>query len=225
MEDQIKVVFEDDDLMILEKPAGLVTTKEKKNEKNYSLEDWLQKNRKNDLERNGIVHRLDKGTSGLVLVAKSRETLIGLKKQFKERTIQKKYLTMVCGDTSYQGEINVPIGRSKFGFGKFGVGVDGKNSWTIFKLLGKYKKNNKVYSLLEIDLKTGRTHQIRVHFSYLKWPLLGDKLYGGETKDLGRPFLHAFQIKFRHPRTGEELVFRSELPKDLKGILDDYEKI
>lgn len=226
MEKKIEIVFEDDDLMVVNKPAGLVTTKERKQEEN-TLEDWLsaKQNKKEILERNGIVHRLDKGTSGLVLVAKNESALKNLKRQFKDRTIGKKYLTMVCGNATFKGEINVPINRSKFGFGKFGVDTEGKNAWTIFKLLSKYKKNNRIYSLLEIDLKTGRTHQIRVHLSYLGWPLLGDKLYGGEIDDLQRPFLHSCEIRFKHPKDNREMAFKSELPDDLKEILEKYEKI
>lgn len=225
MEEKVKIIFEANDLMVLDKPAGLVTTKEKKGENN-TLEDWIFKNRSNNLARQGIVHRLDKGTSGLVLAAKTELALQNLKKQFKERTVEKKYLAMICGDASFKGEINVPIGRSKFGFGKFGVSTEGKKSWTLFKLISKYKKDNRIYSLLEIDLKTGRTHQIRVHFSYLRWPLLGDKLYGGDIdKNLERPFLHAYQIKFQHPINGKKMILKSEMPDDLQNILKSYEKI
>jgi 23S rRNA pseudouridine1911/1915/1917 synthase len=231
MEKKIEIVFEDEDLIVVNKPAGLVTTKEKKQEEN-TLEDWLRErlsivDRRSSiqLEREGIVHRLDKGTSGLILVAKNEDALKNLKKQFKDRTIGKKYLTMVCGNATFKGEINVPINRSKFGFGKFGVDTEGKKAWTIFKLLDKYKKNNRIYSLLEIDLKTGRTHQIRVHLSYLGWPLLGDKLYGGEIDDLQRPFLHSYEIRFKHSKDGREMVFNSGLPDDLKEILEKYEKI
>lgn len=227
MEKEIKIIYEDDDLMVVDKPAGLVTTKERKGEQ-YTLEDWVsvKQNIKERLERNGIVHRLDKGTSGLVLIAKNEKILLDLKKQFKNRLVKKKYLAMVCGDVTLEGEMDVPIGRSKYSFGKFAVSIDGKKAKTSFKLLSKYKNEGKIYSLVEIDLMTGRTHQIRVHFSYLRWPLLGDKLYGGSGDDnLNRPFLHAFFVKFKHPTSDKEMCFQTDLPEDLKLILQKYEKI
>lgn len=229
MDQEIKVIYEDKDMMVVDKPAGLVTTKERKNEEN-TLEDWLR-NRyqisdiRYQMERAGIVHRLDKGTSGLILVAKNQDSFLNLKKQFKDRLIKKKYMAMICGDVSETGEMNVPIGRSKYGFSKFAVSIDGKKAVTRFRLLSKYENDGKIYSLVEIDLLTGRTHQIRVHFSYLRWPLLGDKLYGGIDNDIKRPFLHAFYIKFIHPTSHKEMVFESMLPSDLKLILKNYEKV
>ena len=222
--EKIKIIYEDDDLLVVEKPAGLVTTKENKNEKN-TLEDYLMENKKNSLPRNGIVHRLDKGTSGLILVAKTEKAFVDLKNQFKTRTIKKKYFCLVSGDVSFEGEIDAPINRSKYSFGKFAVDTEGKAARTLFKLISKYKKNNTIYSLLDVDLKTGRTHQIRVHFNYLRWPLVGDKVYGGETDLLKRPFLHSHKVTFTHPTTGKEMTFNSELPEDLVKVLETYEKI
>lgn len=223
MEEKVKVVFENKNLMVVEKPAGMVTTKEGK-DKN-TLEDYLRNNFGNDLPRNGIIHRLDKGTSGLVVVAKNKEAFDNLKSQFKNRTTKKKYYCLVCGEAVGDGSINLPIGRSKFGFGKFGVSVDGRRAVTEFKLLKKYVRNGKKYSLLEVNLKTGRTHQIRVHLSHLKWPLVGDKLYGGEENGLFRPFLHAAYLEIDEPITGERLKFSSDLPTDLKEYLRLYEEI
>ena len=223
MEEKVKVVFENENLMVVEKPAGMVTTKEGK-DKN-TLEDYLRENYFNDLPRNGIIHRLDKGTSGLVVVAKNQEAWNNLKDQFKNRTNRKKYYCLVCGEAVGDGSINLPIARSKFGFGKFGVSVDGRRALTEFKLLKKYIRNGRKYSLLEVNLKTGRTHQIRVHLSHLKWPLVGDKLYGGEMNGLGRPFLHAAYLEIDEPITGKRLIFKSELPMDLKVHLKFYEEI
>lgn len=223
MEKKIKVIFEDEEMMVIDKPAGLVVTDEgRKN--NETLESLLRN--KSQLERGGIVHRLDKGTSGLLLVAKTKEALINLKKQFKNREVRKKYLAMVCGDLPFEGEINVPITRSKFGFTKFGVNPEGKESLTLFKLISKYQYNGRKYSLLDIDLKTGRTHQIRVHFRYLGWPLVGDKLYGGEIiGGLDRPFLHAYKISFKHPVSGEIMTFESELAEDLIDVIKQFVKL
>jgi RluA family pseudouridine synthase len=222
--EKTKIIFEDEFLMVIEKPAGLTTTKERKNE-TETLEYQLRQIRPNDLPRNGIVHRLDKGTSGLILVAKQKFVWDDLRSQFKNRQVIKKYICLVSANASIDGEVQMPIGRSKFGFGKFGVSLEGKEAWTIFKLIKKYKKQDKYFSLLEITLKTGRTHQIRVHMSYLGWPLLGDRLYGGDDSILKRPFLHAVFIEFKHPNSGKKISFESKIPKDLLMVLDNYEEV
>ena len=222
--EEIKIIFEDKDLLIVQKPALMTTTKEKKGEMG-TLEDYLMEIRPNNLPRNGIMHRLDKGTSGLVLVAKTEEAFFGLKKQFKERSLTKKYYCLVGGEVSFEGTIDMPIARSKYIFSKFGVKEDGKNALTKFKLIKKYKNERKIYSLLEVDLKTGRTHQIRVHFSHLRWPLVGDKVYSGEEViGLKRPFLHAYQIIFKHPINNKEIKLEIGLPMDLKEVLKKYEE-
>lgn len=223
MEEKVKIIFEDENFLVANKPTGMTTTKEKKGEEG-TLEDFLREIRPNDLPRNGIMHRLDKGTSGLVLMAKSDLAFKSFKNQFKLRSLTKKYYCLVGGAVVNDGSINWPIGRSKYGFGKFGVTVDGKEAITEFKLVKRYKRANKKYSLLEINLKTGRTHQIRVHLSYLKWPLVGDKLYGGEVDILNRPFLQAFYLKIRDPISGEEKIFETDLADDLKENLKIYEE-
>lgn len=220
MEEKAKIIYQDKDILIINKKSGVVSTKEGRKDKE-TLEDWLiQKFGKNDLPRQGVVHRLDKGTSGLMVVVKNTETRNEILEMFKKREIKKTYLALVEGDLPKDGEINVPINRSKYVFGKFTVSEDGKVAETSFKLLKKYYRDNKVYSLIEIDLKTGRTHQIRVHFSYLKWPLVGDLTYGG-TKLLGlsRPFLESIKLEFKHPETGANLSFEGELASDLKELL------
>lgn len=222
--EKIKIIFEDKDLMVVEKPPLMTTTKEKKAEEG-TLEDYLREIMLNNLPRNGIMHRLDKGTSGLVVVAKTEEAFLELKKQFKERKLTKKYYCLVGGEATFEGTIDMPIARSKFGFAKFGVNEDGKKALTNFRLIKKYKKDGRFYSLLEIDLKTGRTHQIRVHLSHLRWPLVGDKVYGGEAVEgLERPFLHAYQLIFNHPINGREINLKIELPKDLVEVLQKYEE-
>jgi 23S rRNA pseudouridine1911/1915/1917 synthase len=223
MERKIDIIFENEDFLVVDKPSGITTTKEKKGEMG-TLEDYLREIRPNSLPRNGIIHRLDKGTSGLVVVAKNESALINLKDQFKKRTVRKKYYCLVSGETSMDGTIDWPIERSKYSFGKFGVGVDGKTAITEFKRVLKYQKNGKMYSLLIINLKTGRTHQIRVHMSHLRWPLVGDKLYGGEADILKRPFLHAFELEINDPKTGERIKFNSEMATDLKEHLKLYEE-
>ena len=222
MEEKVKIVFKNDDFLVAEKPSGMVTTKEGKDDN--TLEDFLKNTYPNDLPRNGIIHRLDKGTSGLVLVARNEKSFINFKKQFKDRSVKKKYFCLVCGEAVVDGSIDLPISRSRYGFGKFGVSVDGKRALTEFKLVKKYIRDGKKYSLLEVNLKTGRTHQIRVHLSHLRWPLVGDKLYGGESNELNRPFLHASYLEVNDPITNKKLVFESKLPIDLEEHLTFYEE-
>jgi len=222
--EKVKIIFEDKYMLVVEKPSLMTTTKEKKEEKN-TLEDFLRKNKRNDLPRNGIVHRLDKGTSGLIMVAKSEEAFLDLKKQFKERSLIKKYYCLVGGEVSFEGSINMPIARSKYFFAKFEVNEEGKKALTNFNLIKKYIRENKIYSLLDVDLKTGRTHQIRVHLNHLRWSLVGDKIYGGENiEGLKRPFLHAYKVVFKHPINGKKMEIKIELASDLKKILKKYEE-
>lgn len=242
------VIYQDSDLLIVDKAAGWVTTKENSksqipnlntkspptpslkkrgninnvNKGNIYLEDWIGENFPNDLPRKGIVHRLDKGTSGLVAAARNEAALKNLKEQFKKRTVKKIYLALAGGDLPREGEINMPIGRVQYDISKFKVGVEGKAARTVFRVVKKIKIDGRIYSLVEVDLKTGRTHQIRVHFSYLKWPLLGDRLYGGLTGILERPFLHAWRLELDHPESGQKMKFEAPVPTDLKDILEEY---
>lgn len=202
-EKKIKVIFEDKDLLVLDKPSGWVTTKENNKSLN-NIERWLEQNYKNNLPRNGIVHRLDKGTSGVLIVAKTEKVLLEMKRKFKNREVIKKYIALVEGDLPMVGEMNLPIGRSKYKFGKFGVNPDGKKAVTKFKVIKKFEQNGMVISMVDIDLLTGRTHQIRVHFSYLGWPILGDTVYGSRDKTIGRPILHCRLISF------DKYVFESK---------------
>jgi len=220
MEEKAKIIYQDNDILILNKNSGVVSTKEGRKDKE-TLEDWLiYKFGENDLPRQGIVHRLDKGTSGLMVVARTKEARSKMLEMFKKREIKKTYSALVEGDLSREGEIKVPIKRSKYVFGKFAVSEEGKVAETSFKLLKKYYFNDKTYSLIEINLKTGRTHQIRVHFSYLRWPLVGDLTYGGKALlGLSRPFLESIKLEFTHPKTGVRLSFEGELAADLKEVL------
>ena len=221
MTEKIKIIYQNKDYLVADKPAGITTTKEKKGETG-TLEDFLAITYPNNLPRNGIVHRLDKGTSGLMLAAKNQKTWLFLKKQFKERLVVKKYYCLVGGEASVDGSINWPIGRSKHRFGKFEVRVEGKAALTEFKRIKTYVKEGKKYGLLEVNLKTGRTHQIRVHMSHLRWPLVGDKVYGGETEILKRPFLQAFWLEFDNGK--ERVRYVTELAGDLKDHLKIYEE-
>lgn len=221
MEEKAEIVYKDKNILVLNKRAGVVCTKEDRRSKE-TLEDWLiEKFGDNGLPRQGIVHRLDKGTSGLMVVARDVESRNRLMLMFKKREVKKYYWALIEGDLTREGEIKMPISRSKYVFGRFAVSDEGKEAETHFKLLKKYCFLEKRYSLVEINLKTGRTHQIRVHFSYLKWPLVGDLVYGGkELLGLNRPFLQAKKLIFKHPITNEELSFECELATDLKKVID-----
>lgn len=221
MAEKFKIVYEDDWLMVLDKRAGIVVTDEGRGEEE-SIEKILAEKIK--IKRSGIVHRLDKGTSGLLLVAKTEEVMADLKKQFKNRKVTKRYLALVCGEASQEGREEVPIGRSKYVFGKFGPNTEGKSAITEFKVLKRFESERGKMSLVLINLLTGRTHQIRVHMSYLNWPLLGDKQYGGwKGKVINRPFLQAAYLSFWHPQKKKIMEFEVDLADDLKEELKNYE--
>lgn len=216
--EEIRVVFRDEEVLVLDKPAGWATTKE--NFSGMTVEEWLRDNFPNGLVREGIVHRLDKGTSGLVVVARKEEGLMRLKKQFKDRRVKKMYLALARGETAEKWDLRMPIKRSSRVFGKFAVEVGGKSAVTEFVRKAIYRINGRPFSLLEVFPQTGRTHQIRVHLSYLGWPIAGDRQYGGGVvAGLDRQFLHAAKISFDHPVSGEEMVFESKLPEDLEKLL------
>ncbi len=226
MEKEIGIVYQDQYLMVVSKPNGMTSTNEGRLDGVNSLENWAKIVAGIELDRGGVVHRLDKDTSGLVLVAKEAEVLLKLKEIFKNRMVDKRYIALASGDLPESGLINVPTGRSKYSFKKFGVRPDGKKSMTEFKIIDKYRIEWKIYSLVELLLMTGRTHQIRVHMAYMGWPLAGDRTYGGrEVLGLKRQFLHAYKLGFKHPVTQEVLEFVSDLPNELKEILDKSEKV
>jgi len=214
----MEILYENKEILVLNKPAGMITTNENRSNKEQSVEDWVGEYYENSLPRKGIVHRLDKGTSGILIVAKTEESLSHLKAQFKQRKVIKHYFALVGGDLPKVGNIKMPIDRSKYSFGRFKVDEMGKMAETEFEVKNKFMIQSKKYSLVDINLKTGRTHQIRVHFSYMGWPLVGDKLYGGQMfEGLNRPFLHAYYTKI------EGLEFRSELATDLENFIRSHE--
>ncbi|MBN8829439.1 MAG: RluA family pseudouridine synthase, partial [Sphingomonadales bacterium] len=173
-------------------------------------------------ERAGIVHRLDVGTSGVMVVAKTEHAYTVLKKAFKERTVDKVYHAVVQGlPDPLEGTIDAPIGRHPGHDWRFAVIEDGRPSVTHYEVLEAFGKA----TLVEVHLETGRTHQIRVHFSALRHPCAGDLTYGADPRlaaDLGltRQWLHARQLGFNHPRTGEWVEVTSEYPADLQYALD-----
>lgn len=229
---EIKKVFEDEFLLVIDKPSGLVVNNSISTKNLVTLQDWLIENKIGmGVERNGIVHRLDKETSGLLVVAKSQRGMDFLQRQFKERLIEKIYMTLVHGRViQRQGKMTAPISRNPFNPSKFGVFVGGKESETSYQLVSYYKRGQQEFSYLRVFPKSGRTHQIRVHMKFLGHGVVADEFYAGrktarnDRRWCARLFLQAVSLKIKHPRSGRVLVFETSLTEDLKKVLDSLEK-
>jgi 23S rRNA pseudouridine1911/1915/1917 synthase len=223
--DELLVIYQDDDLVIVDKPAGVVAHPtvgfDGPTVAGALLARGIQLSTSGAQERQGIVQRLDVGTSGLMMLAKSELAYSRLKQAFRDRTVNKIYHAIIQGHPDpMEGTFDAPIGRHPKAEFKFAVMEDGKPSVTHYKALELFA----AVALCEVNLETGRTHQIRVHFSAFKHPLLGDTMYGADpalAKKLGieRQWLHAKELGFTHPITGKEMHFVSEYPKDLAEVL------
>ena len=244
---KLKIIYEDEDLIIIDKPSGISMHPGPGNYDNTIVNALINYNSKNlsdigDELRPGIVHRIDKETSGLIVVAKNNFVHEKLSAQFSEHTITRVYQTLVWGKFRPQnGKIETFITRSSKNRQMMEVSsVKGKKAITNYKTLELFE-NNKVptFSFIQCKLETGRTHQIRVHMSYKGNNILGDKKYkkkfkkfknidedlGNKILNLDRQFLHAKQLGFDHPRTGERLEFSSNLPNELNNILKKLRKL
>ena len=169
--------------------------------------------------RSGIVHRLDKDTSGLMLVAKNEFALEKLSTMIGEKEVERKYLAIVDGVINHEtGTIDAPIGRDRNNRQKMAVtDVNSKEAITHFRVLERFPNN----TLIECKLETGRTHQIRVHMAYIGYPVINDPLYGkGKSNDFGQ-MLHSYSIKFSHPRTGKEMSFEVDVPREFMSKLEE----
>ena len=218
----LDIVFEDDHIMVVNKKPGMVVHPALGNVSGTLVNALLFhvpeiKSVGEDRFRSGIVHRLDKNTSGLLVVAKTKVALSFLQKEFKQRRVEKTYLALVSGNFSEdQGEINLPIGRHLVKRKIMAINhEDGKPARTIWKV----KKQFKTACLVEVLLKTGRTHQIRVHFYAMEYPLIGDPVYQPrryrKKKSIApRQMLHSWQLAFRHPYSGQSVFFEAALPED-----------
>lgn len=224
-----KIIFEDKTILVIDKPAGMVVNRVKTIE-GKTIQDWLEDYLKikgrGIGERAGIVHRLDKETSGILVVAKTQKVFEDLQQQFKQRRVEKRYLALVHGKVEpKEGTIEAPITRSPFNRKKFGVFLGGRPAKTKYKVKKYYSLFTNHYSLLELAPTTGRTHQIRVHLKYLGYPVVADEKYAGrktaraDRQWCPRQFLHASYLSFAHPETGKKIKFTSEFPKDLKKPL------
>lgn len=234
----INIVYEDDDVIIINKPAGMVVHPALGNYTgtlvNALLYHTQNLSKNNNVERAGIVHRIDKNTSGLLVIAKNDIAHYKLAKQFAQHTIEREYWAIVWGHFNKpDGIIESNIGRSKSDRKKFAVVKEGKPAITLYQVLEEFE----YLTLLKLNLKTGRTHQIRVHLSHIGHPVFGDPTYGGrkihyvnintriknEVEHLlsimKRQALHAKTIGFIHPRTEEFIKFDSDLPQDMNELL------
>ena len=219
-----EVVYEDEYILVINKPAGLVVHPSPGNWRNTlvnglvyrypelkALENWL---------RPGIVHRLDSGTSGLMVVARTQKVCTELQRMFRDREIDKHYIALAHGRPKRtEGTISGPLDRDPGNFLKMAVVLGGKASLTGYKVL--WTRNN--ISMVHFKLFTGRTHQIRVHFSALGCPLVGDTVYGApqEEAELGRVYLHSWQLSFVHPVTDQRVTFRQNIPECFLSYINE----
>ncbi|MCI7691847.1 MAG: RluA family pseudouridine synthase [Oscillospiraceae bacterium] len=222
----LDIVYEDADLLVVNKPKGMVVHPAA-GHFSGTLVNALMYHCKDSLSgingeiRPGIVHRIDKDTSGLLIVAKNDFAHIGLSEQIKAHSFTREYQTVVCGNIKQDGTVNAPIGRHKLDRKKMCVTAENsREAITHYSVL----RNFAGYTHLCVRLETGRTHQIRVHLSYIGHPVAGDEVYGnGKPKWLSGQCLHAKKIGFVHPRTGEYLEFDSDLPEYFKKFLREIE--
>ena len=221
----VEVLYEDNDIIVVNKPKGLVVHPANGNP-DGTLVNALMKICKGTLSgiggeiRPGIVHRLDKDTSGVLIVAKNDKAHLALCEQIKNREVKKTYLALTRGIIKEnEATINMPIGRSTTDRKKMAVVKTGKEAITHFKVLERFKEN----TLLEINLETGRTHQIRVHLSQIGYPIVGDMVYSNGKNKFGvqGQMLHAWKIKFMHPITGKEMKIEAPLPPYFKDVLQN----
>lgn len=231
----IPIIFEGKDFLVINKPSGIVVNRAE-TAKEKTIQDWVEErlileNRCRDnqpavkefLSRSGIVHRLDKETSGLLVIAKNPAAFEKLKSEFQNRITVKKYLTLVHGEVvPHEGEVNVPIDRNPFNRRHFGVFPGGREARTTYHTLANFRfkgDKGRCFTYLEVCPTTGRTHQIRVHMKYLNYPIVSDAIYGGrknyreDIKWCPRLFLHATYLKINNQE------FFCPLPEDLKTAL------
>lgn len=218
------VIYEDEDILVVDKPAGLVVHPAPSHWTGTLVHGLLYRDPRigliNRVLRPGIVHRLDSTTSGLMVVARTSEALDKLILSFKSRAVEKTYLALAWGSIKErEGRIDAPIARDPFNRLRMAVVPGGKDSLTDYRVLARYREG---FSLLECNLLTGRTHQIRVHLRHIGHPLVGDALYAQKKPSpfsTDRVFLHSWRLTIPHPRDGRRLSFRAPLPADLTEVL------
>ncbi|MCS7201446.1 MAG: RluA family pseudouridine synthase [Dictyoglomus sp.] len=220
---KLDIIYEDEDLLIVNKPRGMVVHPACGHYSGTLVNALLHHvgslSQIGGKIRPGIIHRLDKDTTGLILIAKNDFTHLALSEQLKNRTLKRIYWALVEGEVPWEEKrVELPIGRHPVYRKKMAVVSSGKSAISYFKVLERFKG----YTLLCVNLETGRTHQIRVHLSYLGIPVVGDAIYGKKDKKFGvsGQLLHAKEIVFFHPRKREYMSFSSDLPSDFKEVLN-----
>jgi 23S rRNA pseudouridine1911/1915/1917 synthase len=220
----LKIVHEDADIIVIDKPAGLVVHPGAGQPDRTLLNALLaHAPRLSGIPRAGIVHRLDKDTSGLLVVAKTVEAQADLAKQLAERSMRRTYLAVVQGDPPASGTIDAPVGRDVRARVRMAVTHRGKPARTAFRVVERFGHA----ALVECRLETGRTHQIRVHLQHIRHPLVGDTVYRRGTRhglSFPRQALHAAELTLTHPRSRKVMTWRAPLPRDLKRLLDSLRK-
>jgi len=227
---KLNIVYEDKHILVIDKPAGLVVHPGAGNFSGTLLNALIyHQPALAKIARAGIVHRLDKETSGLLVVAKTEVARLSLIEQLQKRTLKREYLTVVQGLVIAGGEINRPIGRHPRDRTRMAINPSGKNALTTYRVKEKYRN----HTLLDVMLSTGRTHQIRVHMASIHHPVLGDQVYGGRLQlprnasddlrkilqDFKRQALHACKLGLVHPETGNEVVWQSQVPEDMSNLI------
>jgi len=232
---KLDIVFEDDEILILNKTSGLVTHPGAGNTHGTLANGILfARPELSQLDRAGIVHRLDKDTSGLMVVAKTEPSKLSLIKQLESHSVSREYTAIVYGSMVTGGMVDEPIGRDSANRQKQAVTTSGKSAITHYRVIEKFKN----FTLIKAILETGRTHQIRVHMSHIGHPLLGDFTYGGKVKfpkgatdelkqaikNFPRQALHAKKLSIKHPIDNKELSWKSKLPEDLDNMINILRK-
>ena len=227
----LEILYEDNDIIVVNKPKGMVVHPANGNP-DGTLVNAVMAICHDSLSgiggeiRPGIVHRLDKDTSGVIVVAKNDKAHINLSEQIKNHKVEKTYLALVKGFVKEnEATINMPIGRSTSNRKKMAVTKSGKQAITHFKVIKRYKTHIQDYALLEVKIETGRTHQIRVHLSQIGYPIVGDSTYSNGKNEWGieGQCLHAKSLKFKHPITGKEMYIEAKLPQYYEELLRELE--
>jgi 23S rRNA pseudouridine1911/1915/1917 synthase len=217
-ERDVRIAYEDEHLLIVDKPAGVVVHPSPGHARGTLVQALLEHDvQGGDPERPGIVHRLDRDTSGLLVIARSQETYDRLQQLVRARELERRYLALARGrPRSRRGRIEAPIGRDRRDPTRRSLDTDApKHAVTHFEVAELLPE----HALLVVRLETGRTHQIRVHLAAIELPIVGDPVYGAPDPELGRQFLHATHLAFPHPITGEQVMVDSPLPPELQAAL------